>query len=82
MDTDNFKFHYTSLMDAYKMIGNSVPVNLAYEIAKSIKFQFNKQDSNWYSNLNKLLDHLEKHKFFLGLRLYKEAMLTHFLILH
>ena len=31
------------------------------KMLKSIKFQFNKQDSNWYSNLNKLLDHLEKH---------------------
>ena len=26
-----------SLFDAYKMIGNAVPVNLAYEIAVSIK---------------------------------------------
>ncbi|TWO28092.1 DNA cytosine methyltransferase [Campylobacter insulaenigrae] len=33
---DNFKFYYTNLNDAYKMIGNAVPINLAYEIAKSI----------------------------------------------
>lgn len=36
---DSFKFIYTNLNDAYKMIGNAVPVNLAYEIAKSIKEQ-------------------------------------------
>lgn len=34
---DDFKFYYTNLNDAYKMIGNAVPVNLAYEMAKSIK---------------------------------------------
>lgn len=33
---DAFKFYYTDLNDAYKMIGNAVPVNLAYEMAKSI----------------------------------------------
>lgn len=33
---DNFKFYYTNLNDAYKMIGNAVPVNLAYEMAKAI----------------------------------------------
>lgn len=36
---DDFKFIYDNLNDAYKMIGNAVPVNLAYEIAKSIKEQ-------------------------------------------
>ena len=34
---DDFKFIYTDANDAYKMIGNAVPVNLAYEIAKAIK---------------------------------------------
>lgn len=33
---DEFKFYYTDLNDGYKMIGNAVPVKLAYEIAKSI----------------------------------------------
>jgi modification methylase haeIII len=33
---DDFKFYYTNLNDAYKMIGNAVPVNLAYEMAKAI----------------------------------------------
>ena len=34
---DSFKFEYKRLNDAYKMIGNAVPVELAYEIATSIK---------------------------------------------
>lgn len=34
---DDFKFIYENVNDAYKMIGNAVPVNLAYEIALSIK---------------------------------------------
>ena len=34
---DDFKFYYDNLNNAYKMIGNAVPVNLAYEMAKSIK---------------------------------------------
>lgn len=34
---DDFKFIYDNVNDAYKMIGNAVPVNLAYEIAEAIK---------------------------------------------
>ena len=34
---DNFKFIYNDTNTAYKMIGNAVPVNLAYEIACAIK---------------------------------------------
>ncbi len=33
---DDFVFYYERLNDAYKMIGNAVPVNLAYEMAKAI----------------------------------------------
>ncbi|MDY3741235.1 MAG: DNA cytosine methyltransferase [Selenomonadaceae bacterium] len=33
---DDFKFIYTNTNDAYKMIGNAVPVNLAYEIGIAI----------------------------------------------
>lgn len=36
---DDFEFIYQNVNDAYKMIGNAVPVNLAYEIAYSIKKQ-------------------------------------------
>lgn len=34
---DDFRFIYENVNDAYKMIGNAVPVNLAYEIALAIK---------------------------------------------
>ena len=34
---DEFKFIYDDVNDAYKMIGNAVPVNLAYEIAVAIR---------------------------------------------
>ncbi len=34
---DSFNFIYTNTNDAYKMIGNAVPVNLAYEVAVAIK---------------------------------------------
>lgn len=34
---DDFQFIYTDINNAYKMIGNAVLVNLAYEIAVEIK---------------------------------------------
>lgn len=34
---DDFIFHYDNINAGYKMIGNAVPVNLAYVIAESIK---------------------------------------------
>lgn len=34
---DDFQFIYTDVDTGYKMIGNAVPVNLAYEIAVAIK---------------------------------------------
>ncbi len=34
---DDFIFYYTALDTGYKMIGNAVPVNLAFEIARQIK---------------------------------------------
>lgn len=34
---DTFQFIYENVDDAYKMIGNAVPVNLAFEIATAIK---------------------------------------------
>jgi DNA (cytosine-5)-methyltransferase 1 len=33
---DDFSFRYNNLNDGYKMVGNAVPVNLAYHVAKSI----------------------------------------------
>lgn len=43
---DSFKFVYNNLSDGYKMIGNAVPVNMAYFIAKKIK-----EDLHRLSNL-------------------------------
>lgn len=34
---DSFVFLYDNIDNAYKMIGNAVPVNLAYEIAVAIR---------------------------------------------
>ena len=38
---DSLKFIYEDTNNAYKMIGNAVPVNLAYEIAVAIKLFLN-----------------------------------------
>lgn len=40
---DDFEFIYTSLNDAYKMIGNAVPVHLAYVLALQIQKYLNKK---------------------------------------
>lgn len=40
---DDFEFIYTSLNDAYKMIGNAVPVHLAYILALQIQKYLNKK---------------------------------------
>lgn len=37
---DEFQFIYTDVNNAYKMIGNAVPVNLAYEIAIALNYTF------------------------------------------
>ncbi|CZE48669.1 DNA cytosine methyltransferase [Campylobacter geochelonis] len=34
---DDFVFYYDKIEDGYKMVGNAVPINLAYEIAIAIK---------------------------------------------
>jgi DNA (cytosine-5)-methyltransferase 1 len=34
---DDYEFVYTNMRNAYKMIGNAVPVDLAYWVAKTIK---------------------------------------------
>lgn len=35
---DSFTFYYKDIADGYKMVGNAVPVMLAYHVAKSIKY--------------------------------------------
>jgi DNA (cytosine-5)-methyltransferase 1 len=39
---DDFIFKYEYLADGYKMIGNAVPVNFAYELAKQIREELEK----------------------------------------
>ncbi len=36
---DEYIFYYKNLMAGYKMVGNAVPCNLAYSLAKAIKLQ-------------------------------------------
>lgn len=43
---DDYIFMYKTLNDAYKMIGNAVPVNLAYHIALSIRGVIEELDKN------------------------------------
>ena len=43
---DDFNFIYNYTDDAYKMIGNAVPVNLAYEVAVAIKTTLEKQEKD------------------------------------
>lgn len=43
---DDFKFIYTDADNAYKMIGNAVPVNLAYEVACGIKKAIENAENN------------------------------------
>ena len=43
---DDFIFAYDDVATGYKMIGNAVPVNLAFEIALQIKFALNEANEN------------------------------------
>jgi DNA (cytosine-5)-methyltransferase 1 len=49
---DNFIFYYNELEDGYKMVGNAVPVKMAYIIATAIK----KQIENSTVNTNNILE--------------------------
>lgn len=42
---DDFQFFYENLNDGYKMVGNAVPVNLAFEVAKNIFSLLNKRQN-------------------------------------
>jgi len=54
---DSHKFYYKNLSAGYKMVGNAVPPNLAYFLAKSIYEQLNKVDtfSSKFLNANRYL---------------------------
>ena len=43
---DDFEFVYNSVNDGYKMIGNAVPVMLAYNIASAIMEQVFKKNTS------------------------------------
>ena len=43
---DDFQFIYEDTDTAYKMIGNAVPVNLAYEVGSAIKAAVESQVNN------------------------------------
>lgn len=45
---DDFKFLYDDINMGYKMIGNAVPVNLAYHVAMSIRHALDKHGINYY----------------------------------
>ena len=47
---DNFKFIYEDVNVGYKMIGNAVPVNLAYHVAMSIKATLDKHGIKYSQN--------------------------------
>lgn len=55
---DDFVFMYKNLTSAYKMIGNAVPVNLAYSIAESIKKSLVKSKSNPNYDISPKLGHV------------------------
>ena len=48
---DSFKFYYDNLISGYKMIGNAVPVNLGYSLAKVIY-----RDISKVVNKNKVIE--------------------------
>ena len=51
---DEFKFVYEDVNYAYKMIGNAVPVNLAYHVAMQIR-------KTWWKKELSLLKGIKSH---------------------
>ena len=43
---DDFIFKYATITDGYKMVGNAVPVNLAFNLAKKIKLDLFSEEWN------------------------------------
>ncbi|MGD9677003.1 MAG: DNA cytosine methyltransferase [Vulcanibacillus sp.] len=44
---DNFDFFYTDVANGYKMIGNAVPVELAYNVAKAVRDSIAEIENNY-----------------------------------
>lgn len=53
---DNFEFVYEDVNMGYKMIGNAVPVNLAYHVAMSIRHALDKHNVKYNINDNEIID--------------------------
>ena len=53
---DHFKFYYDNISNGYKMVGNAVPVRLAYYIAKEIRTSL----SNHFTGVNQKVKEIEK----------------------
>ena len=53
---DNFEFVYEDVNIGYKMIGNAVPVNLAYHVAMSIRHALDKHNVKYNINDNEIID--------------------------
>jgi len=60
---DNFIFYYKNLTAGYKMVGNAVPPNLAYFLAKEIKKHiykyYNKTNNNLFLNTDPVNNTIE-----------------------
>ena len=52
---DNFKFIYDDVNMGYKMIGNAVPVNLAYHVAMSIRAALDRHGIPYSQNDNEVI---------------------------
>ena len=57
---DDFKFIYDDVNIGYKMIGNAVPVNLAYHVALSIKKTLDKHGILYSQNDEEIMDICKK----------------------
>ena len=57
---DNFKFIYEDVNVGYKMIGNAVPVNLAYHVAMSIKATLDKHGIKYSQNDKEVINVCKK----------------------
>lgn len=53
---DDFVFCYNSLNDGYKMIGNAVPVELAYTVAKQVKKYLPENSEKRIVNVNDIIE--------------------------
>jgi DNA (cytosine-5)-methyltransferase 1 len=61
---DEFKFKYKYVADGYKMVGNAVPVNFAYEIANKINADLSEHER--YSGKKFKINPVQKFKSITG----------------